>query len=60
MDREPELSPDERKRVREWLRERDDLRAQGRLVLAVGLAVAGFLGWLGFDHVVEIVRRIRQ
>lgn len=58
MSDEPELSEDERAAVRAWLRERDQLKAQGRLLLALGLSVSGFIGWLWGDEVKAFLKRV--
>lgn len=56
MSQEPQLTDEERRELRHWLNERRDLKAQGRLLLGLGLAVGGFIGWLGIDHALAALK----
>lgn len=55
---EDEFSEIERAELRSWLQERRDMKAQARLLLLFGMAIAGVATWLGFDRAREIVHRV--
>lgn len=58
MDDEPPLTASEIKRMRAQMVEIDQLKAQGRLVLGVGLAVTGAVGWLWGDEVKAFIKHL--
>lgn len=55
---EPALTPEEVAEVRERLQELRELQAQGRLLLSIGLAMAGFVGWMWGDHIKMTLHKI--
>lgn len=51
------LTPEEVGELKQWVRERRELRAQGRLLISLGLAITGFVGWMWGDQIKQALHR---